>query len=247
MGRSLALVFRVDDADEVGRVACAELLHDAGAVDLDRARADAKLASGFLVGGAERDALQNLAFTRRELLLAEKAASTLFLAPALRALASRASRTRVTTVSASKGFSMKSCAPCLIASTAIGMSPWPEIMNTGAGEARFELAENIEARAPRHMHVQNDAGRRPCPQPGKERRAVGEGAHIEALQSRKPTARRRAPPGSSSTIVIASDFGGIGSSCGADIMRSFLTDLTDALTSDSASRLGVFMRDDPRA
>ena len=50
-----------------------------------------------------------------------------------RAQASTASRTRVTTVAASNGFSMKSSAPLLIASTAIGMSPTPEMMKIGAG------------------------------------------------------------------------------------------------------------------
>src|SRR5262249_40655349 len=42
-----------------------------------------------------------------------------------------ASCTAVETVFARNGFSMKSSAPCLIASTAIGMSPVPEIMRMG--------------------------------------------------------------------------------------------------------------------
>src|SRR6266853_258498 len=40
------------DADEIGRVPRTELLHDVGAVIFDRARADPKRASGFLVGRA---------------------------------------------------------------------------------------------------------------------------------------------------------------------------------------------------
>ena len=51
-------------------------------------------------------------------------------------LAPSAASTRRTIVSGSKGFSMKSSAPCLMASTAIGMSAEPEIMITGAPPPR---------------------------------------------------------------------------------------------------------------
>jgi len=54
---------------------------------------------------------------------------------ARRAQASTASRTRVTTVDASNGFSMKSSAPLLIASTAIGISPTPDMMKIARGIA----------------------------------------------------------------------------------------------------------------
>ena len=43
------------------------------------------------------------------------------------------SLTQETTVLARNGFWMKSNAPLRIASTAMGMSPWPEITKIGAG------------------------------------------------------------------------------------------------------------------
>jgi hypothetical protein len=44
-----------------------------------------------------------------------------------------ASATRATSEAASRRFSMKSNAPFLMASTALGMSPRPEAMKIGAG------------------------------------------------------------------------------------------------------------------
>src|SRR3977135_215339 len=54
------------DADEIGGIARAELLHDVGTVIFDGARADPEVASGFLVGRARRELLQHLAFAPRQ-------------------------------------------------------------------------------------------------------------------------------------------------------------------------------------
>src|SRR5947209_4790130 len=58
--------FAQHDTHEVGGVLGAQLLHDARAVHLDGARADAEDAARFLVGGAGRDLRQDLAFARGE-------------------------------------------------------------------------------------------------------------------------------------------------------------------------------------
>src|SRR5689334_24223550 len=50
-----------DDAHQVGRILGAELLHDAGAVYLDGARADPEVAAGLLVGCAAGNLRQHLA------------------------------------------------------------------------------------------------------------------------------------------------------------------------------------------
>ena len=54
------------DPHQIGGVLGAELVHDAGAVHLDGARADAERAAGLLVGSAGDDAGQHLALARRE-------------------------------------------------------------------------------------------------------------------------------------------------------------------------------------
>ena len=125
------------DAHEVGGVLGAEFFHDARAMHLDGARRDAEFAPGLLVRRAGGD----LARARRaRARSAGRGRGTPWTARrrprpccARRAHASVASRTRVTTVVASNGFSKKSNAPFLIASTAIGMSPIPEMMKIGAG------------------------------------------------------------------------------------------------------------------
>src|ERR1700730_2172066 len=60
------------DAHEVGRVLGGELLHDARAVHLDGARADAEVRARLLVGGAGRDFAQHLALARGQTLAAGK-------------------------------------------------------------------------------------------------------------------------------------------------------------------------------
>src|SRR5436190_4330829 len=47
------------DPDEIGRVSRAELLHDVRAMIFNRARADAKMTPGLLVGRAGRELLQH--------------------------------------------------------------------------------------------------------------------------------------------------------------------------------------------
>src|ERR1700744_1009792 len=54
------------DADEVGGVPGAELLHDVGAVILNSPRADTERAAGFLVRGAAGELLQDFAFAPRQ-------------------------------------------------------------------------------------------------------------------------------------------------------------------------------------
>src|SRR6185436_12549842 len=54
------------DPDQVGGVPRAEFLHDVGAVILDRARADPKMPSRFLVGSTRSELLKHLAFAPRE-------------------------------------------------------------------------------------------------------------------------------------------------------------------------------------
>ena len=62
------------DADEIGRVLGAEFFHNAGAVHLDRARADAQLPSGFLVGGSGGNPPQDLALAPGQQLSSGEAA-----------------------------------------------------------------------------------------------------------------------------------------------------------------------------
>ena len=54
------------DPDQIGGVPRAELLHDVGAVILDRARADPEMPSRFLVGSAGGELLEHLAFAPRQ-------------------------------------------------------------------------------------------------------------------------------------------------------------------------------------
>ena len=109
------------DPHQIGGVLGAELLHDAGAVHLDGARADAELPAGLLVGVSASRPGNGIDMR-----------SDAWLGCLRRSHAAIASRTSDTTVTASNGFSMKSRAPFLIASTAIGISPCPEMMKIGA-------------------------------------------------------------------------------------------------------------------
>jgi hypothetical protein len=112
-------------ASEIDRILGAELVHDVGAVDFDRSLADAQIYGRFLVGGAGRDQGKNLALAARQKVAARE--------DRRRDFRTIASPTRATSVSASSRFSMKSNAPFLIASTALGMSPRPEATKIGAG------------------------------------------------------------------------------------------------------------------
>src|SRR5206468_12447829 len=60
------------DPDQIGGVLGAELLHDARAVHLDGARADAEVPAGPLVGGAGHDLRQHILLARGERLAARK-------------------------------------------------------------------------------------------------------------------------------------------------------------------------------
>src|SRR4051812_15100764 len=57
---------RHHDPDQVGGIACAELLHDIGAVVLDGPRADPEMPARFLVGRASGELLEHFAFAARE-------------------------------------------------------------------------------------------------------------------------------------------------------------------------------------
>src|SRR5262245_20231668 len=59
-----------DDADHIRDVLGPELLHDAGTMNLDRARADPQLAARFLVGRPRHELRQHLGFARRQWLTA---------------------------------------------------------------------------------------------------------------------------------------------------------------------------------
>ncbi len=54
------------DPDQIGGVSRPELLHDIGAMVLDRSRADPEMPSRFLVGGAGGELLEHLAFPARQ-------------------------------------------------------------------------------------------------------------------------------------------------------------------------------------
>src|ERR1700730_8023828 len=54
------------DPDQVGGIPGAELFHDVGAMILDGARADPKVASGLLVGSAGGELLQHFALAPRQ-------------------------------------------------------------------------------------------------------------------------------------------------------------------------------------
>ena len=60
------------NAHEIGGIAGADFLHDARAMHLDGARADAEPAAGLFVRGTSRDLSQHFAFPRRQQCLAGK-------------------------------------------------------------------------------------------------------------------------------------------------------------------------------
>src|ERR1700720_2614732 len=64
VGRAAAVVH--DDAHKIDGVFRAELLHDATAVDLHGARADAEILGGLFVGGGRRDLREHFALTAGE-------------------------------------------------------------------------------------------------------------------------------------------------------------------------------------
>src|SRR5512136_2144441 len=70
LARLLRAAFAHHDADEVGGVAGADLLHQVGAVHLDGARADAELAARLLVGGAGDDLSEHVLLAPAERLAA---------------------------------------------------------------------------------------------------------------------------------------------------------------------------------
>jgi len=60
------------DPDQIGRIPGTKFFHDAGSVDLHRARADSECSSGFLVGSTIRDFLQDFQLPAGEQLCALK-------------------------------------------------------------------------------------------------------------------------------------------------------------------------------
>jgi hypothetical protein len=111
------------DAHEIGGILGAELIHDARPMHLDRARADAEFEARFLVGSALRDPPQHIVgkAARQQVIL------TIAVLPGADDLAHAGHDP------GGIGFSMKSSAPLRMASTAVGMSPQPEMTRIGAG------------------------------------------------------------------------------------------------------------------
>src|SRR5438552_11288349 len=62
------------NAHQIGRVLCAELLHDARAMHLNGARRNAELAAGLLVRGSTRDPGEHVSLARGELAVAGEGA-----------------------------------------------------------------------------------------------------------------------------------------------------------------------------
>ena len=132
-GSSVPAAIAQHDAHEIGGIFGAEFSHDARAMHLDRARTDTELPPGLLIGGSLRDPPEDFALTRGEPLVTRKVARENVVRWLTICQAWIASRTRVTTAAGSNGFSMKSSAPLRIASTAVAMSPRPEMTRIGAG------------------------------------------------------------------------------------------------------------------
>ena len=122
-----AISFGQHDTNEVSCILGAELLHDVHTMDLDRPLADAEIFRGLLVRGRGRDLAQHVSLARCQPLAAGEGSrqgiGRIAMDSRIRVHAPIASRTRSTIASASCRFSMKSKAPLLMASTAMGMLP----------------------------------------------------------------------------------------------------------------------------
>ena len=132
-----AAAHQQDAAEEIGQRLRAELVHQAEAVHVDRARADAELGGDDLARLAGDQPVEHRALARRQ--AGEPSGDVGALGGVLaraRGLRRSPSRTRSSSVWPSNGFSRKSTAPSRIARTAIGTSAKAEIMMIGRWIAR---------------------------------------------------------------------------------------------------------------
>jgi hypothetical protein len=136
------------------------------AVAVDRARhqllADAALAEDQHGGVGRRRALDRVESPAQRRALAHhlvrarrRACSERFSSRSSRAARARCGWSRRTR-SLSSGFSMKSNAPSLVASTAVLTVPWPEIITTGSARRLARAAQRLEPVHARHLDVEED-------------------------------------------------------------------------------------------
>ena len=172
----LAAAFAHHDADEVGGVARADLLHQVGAMHLDGARADAELAAGLLVGGAVDDLAEDVLLAPAQRLAPGKI-EPLGLARVFAGLLQRARLDRGFDprdhVAAAEWFfdEVQRAVPdrvdrhCDVAVARHDEDRHRVIL-------RVELLEDVEAGFAGDVHVENDAHRRARVRGGNQRGAI---------------------------------------------------------------------------
>ena len=128
-------IFTEGDANQVARGSRAELFHNSFAMNFDGAKANSKLATGLLVGGAGHELRQYFLLARGERLPAWKMEFPAFGGTARYTLAFGGDGLLDTGnhLGAAERLFDEIERAVLLASTAMAISPLPEIMKTGAG------------------------------------------------------------------------------------------------------------------